>query len=145
MPIRFRTEDGKKKIAAPTTVREAIDRIVAELEPSEKTFILENKSSAIHFTVGRTIRNEWLLWSKDSPIREDFVRRYKLFGHGDDLSGVILEGVWAAVHDKDVDETIKNTVERFRKHWVRSGVNPETGEQVSPQPTTYEIDPDDYK
>lgn len=121
MPIDF----TKRK---PRTIDEAIVRIVKSLTPSEVQYIKSNDQHGMHFTVGMTMRNNWGFWKEDSPIKRDFKKRFNLFGHGDDLSGVILDGVWASVCGQDVNKILLETAEEFRKHWKKSGINPITGE-----------------
>ncbi len=113
----------------PSTIDEAIDTIVKGLQPDEIDYIKKNTSSSVHFTIGMGLRNDWSLWEQDTPIQRDFKRRFRLFGHGDDLSGIILEGVWAKVRGKDIEKTLEETAERFRKHWIKTGLNPETGKK----------------
>lgn len=128
----------------PSTIDEAIGAIVSGLQPDDIDYIKESKSGSVHFTTGMGLRNGWSLWEQDTPLQLDFKRRFRLFGHGDDMSGIILEGVWAKVRGENVNEVLEKTAERFRKHWIKTGLNPETGEQVGPYPTSYEIDPNDY-
>jgi hypothetical protein len=129
MPITFMTENGKK-VRPPTTVDKAIDRIVGGLTEVERTFVRGNTSSTIHFTTGMSLRNEWGLWKETSAIKRDFQKRFRLFGHADDISGLILEGVWASVNGKDVPAALTTIAESFRKHWTKLKINPETGKGV---------------
>lgn len=130
MPIRFRTASGRK-VAPPKTIAAAIDRIVKGLTKDEIRFIEENESSVIHFTMGMVIRNEWGMWRESSALKTDFKKRFGLWGMADDISGLILEGVWATVRGKDVEKTLNDTAEEFRKHWKKSKINPETGKGVT--------------
>lgn len=42
------------------------------------------------------LRNSWSLWATDSPIKRDAMEKYKI-SHADDISGLILEWVYAKV------------------------------------------------
>jgi hypothetical protein len=132
MPIIFKKKVGKKfvPLPAPATINEAIDRIVASLEPDEVEY-LKGNSAFVHFTAGMAMRNEWGLWAETSPIKTDFIQRFKLFGHADDMSGIILEGVRAKLLSKNVDKTLQDTAEGYRKHWKdKCNLNPKTGKTI---------------
>lgn len=111
----------------PKTVDEAINSIVDGLDPTELEYIKNNGQAYQHFTTGMAMRNEWGLWKETSPIKLDFQKRFNLFGHGDDISGIILDGVWAKVRGDNVERTLLKAAERFRFHWRKSKVDPETG------------------
>lgn len=80
--------------------------------------------------IGTHLRNAWNLWRPESPIVADVKKTYKLFGHGDDASGLIMTGAWALVRGKDIDTELAKTAKRYREHWKRAGLNPETGERI---------------
>lgn len=100
----------------PKTIQEAIEIIAGGLNGEELQFIRTHTPSEVHHTVGRHIRNDWGLWVEKTPLVQNFKKRFKLFGHGDDVSGIILEGVWADVTGGDVDSKLNDTAERFRNH-----------------------------
>lgn len=118
----------------PSTVDEAIKALVDGLDSKDRDFIEKHDSAEVHFGFGMSMRNNWSLWEQDTPLSLDFQKRFKLFGHGDDLSGIILQGVWSTVQGENVDEILNETAERFRQHWNDCGVDPLTGEQVSDPP-----------
>lgn len=114
----------------PLTVDEAIDFIVNSLSDEEVNTIKSSESSECHFTTGMYLRNTWHMWDTTNPLSLDFQKRFKLFGHGDDVSGIILTGVWAKVNGKDVDEELNKEADHYRKHWKKQGLDPLTGEKL---------------
>ena len=118
----------KEKV--PTTLREAIDILAKGLTPAEKDFINGNESARLHHLTGMAIRNNWNLWKKDSPIVKDIKAKYGIFGHGDDCSGLILAGLWTKAKGGDVEKTLRSESDRYKAHWKRSGINPETGAEI---------------
>jgi hypothetical protein len=124
----------------PQTLDEAITHVVEGLAPADRTFIQNHSASEVHFTAGMVMRNDFGLWEQDTPFKADIKKRFNLFGHGDDCSGLILAGVWATVHGEDVNKALATEAEYYRKHWTQCGVNPETGEETkSKRPRTMVI------
>lgn len=117
----------KQKI--PNSLFEAIDILLKDLTEDEKAFIKGNESYGLHHTMGMSIRNNWGLWKKDSPIVKDVQNKYGIFGHGDDCSGLIMAGLWAAVRGGNVEQVLKKEAERYKRHWEKSGLDPKTGEE----------------
>lgn len=115
----------------PSTVNEAIDYLYNNLSDEDKKFIKsEDNSACVHFTIGMDIRNDFSLWEENTPISLDFQKRFGLFGHGDDLSGIILDGVWAKVNNKtndEIDKILNQSADKFKKHWINLGINPVNG------------------
>lgn len=114
----------------PKTLNEAIDHLYSNLTDKDKDFIRNNTHASIHHFGGMSMRNGWNLWEKGTPFKKDIMERFNLFGHGDDCSGLIFEGVWTKVNGGDVDVALNATAERYRKHWTKYGVDPLTGEEV---------------
>lgn len=114
----------------PTTLREAIEILAAGVTETERKFINGNEAARLHHFAGMALRNDWKLWNRDSPIVKDIKKRYGLFGHGDDCSGLILAGLWTKVKGGDVEKSLQAEVKRYIAHWKRSGVNPATGEPI---------------
>lgn len=115
----------------PKSVNEAIDYLYNNITEEERKFILSEKNHGlIHHGAGTALRNGWGLWEKDTPFKKDVKERFNLFGHGDDCSGLIFEGLWAKVKGKDVDEALNKAATRYYNHWKKCGLNPETGEEV---------------
>jgi len=113
----------------PTTINEAVEMLFNALSDSDREDVKKHPPEAVHFTLGMYLRNGWSLWERDMPLNRDFRERFKLFGHGDDVSGMILKSVWAKVCGLNVEEIQKAEAEHYRQHWQRAGLDPETGER----------------
>lgn len=76
----------------PSTVEEAVSRLVLETTPAEKALIrsmTKSELSHFHFDLGLWIRNNFGLWRGNNKL-------LKACGcdHADPASGVILEALW---------------------------------------------------
>jgi len=111
----------------PRTLCEAVAFITEGLEEKDRRAILAAKSPAFaHNTVGRYIRNSWSLWDPDCILTLHFRNVHKIW-HVDDMSGLILHGVYC--HVRNVDPDYNKEVKRYQDYWNRyGGVNPFTGE-----------------
>lgn len=97
----------------PKTLEEAIDRIVDSLDDTEKEYIRDTGHAAIHHGPGTNIRNGWNLWAaqKDNPttlhdaIKEKYGTEWSLCP-GDDISGMIFEGVEAKLKGEEFDPQV---------------------------------------
>lgn len=119
----------------PTTLTEAVDRLMATLTPEDKQeldawlyrrVVIPETASAVlaplhHFNFGMNLRNKWDLWG-DSPLAQWFVTNLRL-GHADDMSGVITEAFLARYQNKPFDSS--PLVERYREHWKKYYPNAE--------------------
>lgn len=102
----------------PSTIEEAINHIVESLDEKECEFIRSSGDSVvIHHTVGRYIRNNWSLWSPDTPLKRDAVETYQI-AHADDISGLIFDWVYAKVQGIPFDP--QECCERFHEHWAQA-------------------------
>lgn len=108
----------------PATLEEAIDKVIAGMDPASVEFVLNPDSTpgSVHFFTGMSLRNEWGLWA-DSVLAQHFKTRFGL-GHADDMSGMILQGVWNKVRGVPYD--IDADVIRYRRFWLQQGINPLT-------------------
>jgi len=115
----------------PATFDEAVRVLHDSLSATDREVIMECSPADVHHTVGRYVRNNWSLW-EDTPLKRDFISRFKLFGHADDISGLLMTSLWAVVcRTPNLAEVQAQEVERYRAHWRNYGVNPETGHQLS--------------
>lgn len=123
----------------PATLDEAIETLYKVLSEDDIKYLKENGTAGCHFSGGMAIRNGWSLWENDTPFKKDIKKRFNLFGHGDDCSGLIFTGILAKVKGKDVNEELNKEAERYKKHWPKYGIDPETGEEIpnfKPKSTT---------
>jgi hypothetical protein len=102
----------------PSTIKEAVEHLVAHLEPHEVEFIQTAPPSAAHFGGGMALRNDWSLWEKETPLKRDAVENYKI-AHADDLSGLILAWTWSIVRKESFSPLAYCT--RFHNHWNAMG------------------------
>ncbi len=114
--------------AIPATIDEAVDLLFNNLYEEDIEFIKTNDRYCVHHGIGRDIRNQWKLWEESSPLVKDFKNKYNLFGHADDVSGIILMGLWAKVLGLDIQEEINKQIMAYKKHWEHCSVDLETGE-----------------
>ena len=101
---------------APSTIEEAVDMLVEALSSEDKEMIINDVNFDYHFSSGRKIRNNWRLWDKNSPIKLDAIKTYKI-AHGDDLSGLIFEWAFNKVKNKTFDPIKYCNI--FHEHWRR--------------------------
>ena len=102
----------------PSTFDEAVQQMRDALSPDDITYIRSNPSELHHFTVGRFMRNTWSMWG-DTPLKRDFMTRTGLFGHGDDLSGAIMEAVLSNVLGRSFN--LSDHAKTYRKHVAKRG------------------------
>jgi hypothetical protein len=123
----------------PATLNEAIDYLYSELDEKDIKFIKESKTGFSHHGFGTGIRNSWSLWEIGTPFNNDIRKRFGLWGHGDDCSGLISDGLLAKVKGEDVDKALNKAANRYKKHWLRYGIDPATGEKIpnSKEPSSY--------
>ncbi len=79
--------------------------------------------------MGMAIRNNFGLWEKHTLLVNDMNKRFSLY-HGDDFSSLILEAVWARVKNLKVEDCLNEKIESFKKHWIKQGIDPKTGEKL---------------
>jgi uncharacterized protein DUF6794 len=113
--------------SVPTTVDDAIEALMKALTPQDREFILNHDAVTSHFGFNMAMRNNWSVWDVQTPLVQDFIKRFKLFGHGDDVYGIINRGFWAKVRNQDPQQAMAEEAENYRQHWTRAGLNPETG------------------
>ena len=91
-------EDTSSNEHWPTTLEEAVERIVAEM-PEESKQLLRSIAKAevirFHHGWGTGIRNQFGLWRGNEALLESCDQM-----EPDGASGVIMEAVWQRVHDE---------------------------------------------
>jgi len=114
----------------PASLNEAIEYLYSILEDKDIKFIKKNTCDGVHFTMGTYLRNNWSLWETDTPLSKDIKNRFKIFCHGDDVSGLILTGLWAKVNGLDIETKLNEEADEYKRHWPKYGIEPETGEEI---------------
>ena len=102
----------------PLTIEQAAQVLFQSFSKSDEEYIRREKEVPYHFASGMSVRNEWKLWEKDSPLKLDAIKRYGL-AHADDISGLIFEWAFAKVRDQPFDP-LKHA-EQYHKHWKKLG------------------------
>lgn len=115
------------KNIVPSTLDEAVIEILSNLSEEDKKNIRNTDSSLHHFSIGMYLRNNWSLWEENTPIKNHFKNVYGL-SHADDLSGIILDAVFCDT--KGIPRNTNKLVERYKKHWISSGVDPLTFKKI---------------
>jgi len=111
----------------PTTLEQAIKVCINYMSDEDFDYVEAHGATSTHHGFGMAMRNGWGLW-QDSPLAQHFKTRFGL-GHADDMSGLILEGIDAAVQERSYDP--EPTVARFKAHWQQMGIDPLTQERVA--------------
>lgn len=110
----------------PASYDEAMTLIMRWLEDEDRVKIKEMPAPGlVHFSVGAKFRNAWSLWDRRTPLVLDYRRRFKLFGHGDDVSATLVQHLIANVMEQVFDPEMFGRA--LRDHWARIGVDPLTG------------------
>ena len=107
--------------SVPSTVEDAVDRLIAGMNDEELLSVRDGTSdspTALHHFAGRTLRNQWSLWSEDSPLLRDAVFTYRI-GHADDISSLILNWTFAKARGEEFDPIA--SCKTYHEHWERCG------------------------
>ncbi len=72
----------------PNNLEEALIELENITNEKEKEMLLSDQGAALHFGLGRFIRNTWGLWDENSPLNKWFVSNG--IHHADDMSAVIF-------------------------------------------------------
>lgn len=136
------TEEGSRRAARrrkllemkpikkhPKTLDEAIKMVLTNIDAADTEHIIKHGDNGLHFGLGMYLRNNMGLWLADTPFKKDVKKRFKLFGHGDDCSGLILAGVVATLRKQDIAAKLKREAAGYRKHWEKQGIDPLTGKK----------------
>ncbi len=123
----------------PSTVDEAIDMMVAAMEPAEREAFAALDGADVHHGFGTNVRNTWSLWEQDTPLQRDFIKRFGLFGHADDISAIIIASARAKLVGGDVLAEQQRLTNRFKRHWASMGLDPLTGERVRDMPNVWRL------
>ncbi len=110
----------------PSTINMAVELLYAAMEPDDIEAI-KKQGGFDHFGFGVHLRNSWSIWDPETLLVQDFKTRFGLFGHGDDVSGMISDSLLAKVMGTDMAAIQAATAERIKKHWIESGIDPITG------------------
>lgn len=107
----------------PETMEAAIDLVEAELPETVRAQIRSGEIKthvSMHQGLGTSIRNDFSLWDETSPLVQHFRTRFGL-GHADDISGIVLAGVFAKIRGRVFDPMPQ--VRSFAAHWKHEGLD----------------------
>ncbi len=93
-----------------------LTEIFNESETDKNWFKSSSEDEAMgeaHHGIGRWIRNNWGLWSKDTELYNYF-KNLGLW-HADDMSGVILTSYHRFVNDKEL--ALKEQIQYYLDYW----------------------------
>lgn len=116
-----------KELPKPETLEQAIKTCINYMSDEDFDFVETNGAEAAHHGFGTALRNEWGLWG-DTPLSRHFKTRFGL-GHGDDMSGLILQGIDAAVKQVEFDPDA--AAAHYIDFWRKQGIDPLTQERVA--------------
>ena|SRR5438105_10035184 len=106
----------------PTTLSEAVEILIAGVQPADRAYLDEHGIEGEHFGIGMRLRNGWSLWEPSAPLPRWFMKELKIW-HADDMSGIILDAFLARYRGKPFDPF--GAVYPYHKHWVDHGYNNE--------------------
>lgn len=115
--------EEQKKEDIPENLDQAV-RWLKENMPESQQKVISNGNleiAAFHHSLGRWMRNNWGLWTKDSKLYTYFERMG--IRHADDMSGIILEAFQSGLRNEFFD--LKEEVNSRREYWKDQGVNPD--------------------
>ncbi len=107
--------------SVPSTVEGAVDRLIAGMSDDELLSVRDgtcDSPTQLHHFAGRGLRNNWSLWSADTPLLRDAVFTYRI-GHADDISSLILSWTFAKARGEDFDPIAY--CQTFYDHWEKIG------------------------
>lgn len=101
---------------APKNLDEAIDMLLAMKGADGWAKTPEGEARAsTHFNVGRTVRNRWGMWQKDSPLATWFRETHGIT-HADDMSAIIFTSAHRMANGKPLD--VAGQVKRCLEYWA---------------------------
>jgi hypothetical protein len=119
----------------PATLEDAIDSLYSSLSAGDIAHIRspENTPGAIHHFGGMALRNAWNLWGArpgvSTVLCDHFKTRFGL-GCADDMSSMILKGLWAKVRGEAYDPD--GDAAYYHDFWRRQGRDGLTQEVTGP-------------
>lgn len=106
----------------PSTLDEAVDQIVQTMTLDDKlAFAAEDPEcpgALYHHGFGTSLRNNWGLWDKNSPLAQWF--RERGLWHADDFSGCIFKSLWCRLNGLQFD--IEKERAYYEEFWKESGL-----------------------
>lgn len=97
----------------PSNLDEAIEYFESTWNDSIKNAFVNDSLRNAHFTIGRWIRNNWILGKRDTAL----VQYFNELGiyHPDDMSSIILTSLYRKLTGKAID--LDEQVEKYKSYW----------------------------
>jgi hypothetical protein len=115
---------NKKAVCMPTTFEEAVSgmtHIISVMREEDKDYLINQKTAelfaaSLHHNIGRSIRNNWMLWDKTSPLVRHFEIRYGVT-HADDISGIVIMCTWQFLNSQPMtpEKYAKSCIDYWKK------------------------------
>lgn len=99
----------------PTSIPEAIATLKIEMSEESRANLIGRGPEYFHMTTGMAIRNAFGLWDPESPLVLSAKATYGV-DHADDISGLILLGLYGEVSGEPVD--LDAEAADYRAHWA---------------------------
>lgn len=99
----------------PKTIAEAVAYLAEALSEESRAALIARGPEYFHMTNGMAIRNGLGLWSPESPLVVSAKATYGV-DHADDISGLILLGLYGEVSGEPVD--LDAEAADYRAHWA---------------------------
>jgi len=93
-----------------------LDEIFKKSPEDLKLFKKETEDDAValfHHFLGRWIRNNWGLWSRDTKLYNTFSDMQ--LWHADDMSSIIMKSYHRYLHGKEIN--LKEQVQHYLNYW----------------------------
>lgn len=107
------------EIQVPATLEECFAWLDANLGDEDRAAI-KSGTDMLHFSLGRFLRNNWGLWSKESTLYKWF--RDVGIWHADDMSGIIIESYRRKLNGEPLD--LLGQVKYYQDYWAANGGQP---------------------
>lgn len=114
-----RREDRNVPVTLEQASRRAMEIMLeqAEWNPLNTAQTAWQLAAITHSNLGRWMRNNWGLWSRNSKLYADIHGRFGLT-HADDMSGLILLGAWHYHKGTDPHGDWSAATARYLEHWL---------------------------
>jgi len=104
-----------------STLDEVVADIIKNMDQKSIDYIKSHGDPGEHhFFGGMAIRNSYGLWG-NKPLIQWFIDNFGV-AHGDDLSGLVLDGVYQDV--KGLPRNSEKIAKSYIAHWKKSGCYP---------------------
>lgn len=111
----------------PRNVDEAIELLIENLTEEDIFEIKKSGPGQHHFGFGMALRNAWIHSDPSCELVKTCLDTYGV-SMPDDISGLIMSGLFARVKNEEVD--LFKEADGYRRHWIEAGCDPATGQHL---------------